>query len=172
MSESLWMYFFMVLGIFGIVLINIFGNVVVSNEQNYYLLKEVTEAAMYDAVDQDAYKDGLTIEKIEAVREASYPNTDAMHCEVGIPGTVRIITDKFLEVFIRRFAEAADLNRQYRVVIHDIDECPPKVSISLIATEQFSFVNFFNSDAIRSGEIVNSLTAILENYTPNEVKKK
>ena len=61
MTESLWMYFFMVLGIFGIVLINLFGNIIVSNEQNYYLLKEVTEAAMYDAIDMNVYKNGLTI---------------------------------------------------------------------------------------------------------------
>ena len=59
MKESLWMYFFAVLGMTGIVLINMFGQVVVSNEQNYYLLKEITEAAMYDAVDLTAYRQGV-----------------------------------------------------------------------------------------------------------------
>ena len=42
MNSSMWMYFFMVMGILGIVLINIFGHVVISNEQNYYLLKEIS----------------------------------------------------------------------------------------------------------------------------------
>ena len=59
MKESLWMYFFAVLGMTGIVLINMFGQVVVSNEQNYYLLKEVTEASMYDAIDLTALRIGV-----------------------------------------------------------------------------------------------------------------
>ena len=32
-----------------------------SNEQNYYLLKEITEAAMMDSVDLKAYRDGVGI---------------------------------------------------------------------------------------------------------------
>ena len=175
MNESLWMYFFMVLGIFGIVLINIFGHIIVSNEQNYYLLKEVTEAAMYDAIDMNVYKNGLTIDEINAVR-AAHPESDPIHCDVGQPATIRINTDKFLESFLRRFSENADLNRQYRVIIHDIDECPPKVSISLIATERYSFVEFFGTNKDNpeknQGDIVNSLTAVIENYTPDRYNTK
>ena len=46
MKVSFWGILFVILGILGIVMINFFGNLTVSNEQNYYLLKEITEAAM------------------------------------------------------------------------------------------------------------------------------
>ena len=164
MKESMWMYMFASLGIIGLILINLFGQIVVSNEQNYYLLKEITEAAMYDSVDLVAlregvgwYNDGVTIDN----------DPESMHCLSNQPGTIRIIKEKFVESFMRRFAESADLNRNYRIVIHDIDECPPKVSISLIATNNFDFVRFFsidfdNGDTATSADIVNSITGILE----------
>ncbi len=164
------MYMFATLGMTGLVLINLFGQVVVSNEQNYYLLKEITEAAMYDAVDLTAERDGIGY---DGVTPKSDP--ESMHCLPFQPGTTRIIKEKFVESFVRRFAENAELNRNYRVIIHDIDECPPKVSISLIATNNFSFVrylsiDFSNGQTAESANIVNSLTGILENSTPDRYK--
>ena len=164
MNESLWMYFFMTMGILGIVIINIFSNVLISNEQNYYLLKEVTEASMYDAVDLMAYRIGVGENNDGVTRKT---DKDSMHCMEGVPGTIRIVKEKFVESFTRRFAESADLNRHYRVIIHDIDECPPKVSISLIATERFSFVNFFNVEYESGASVLNNITGILESI-PDE----
>ena len=168
MKESMWMYFFAAMGMGGIVLINLFGKIVVSNEQNYYLLKEVTEAAMYDAVDIEAYRLGIGYDGV-------IPDTDSesMHCLPYVPGTVRIHKEKFVENFIRRFSENADLNRNYRIVIHDIDECPPKVSLSLVSTENFDYISFFNVDfsnceTAASADIVNSLTGILESSTKGD----
>ena len=84
MNESLWMYFFMMMGIFGIVMINVFGQVLLSNEQNYYLLKESTEAAMYDAIDLNAYRgDG----EWEIGEEGNA-------CIPKVPGTIKIIREK------------------------------------------------------------------------------
>ena len=162
MKESIWMYFFMLMGILGIILINIFGNVIISNEQNYYLLKEVTEAAMIDALDLKAYRDGVGW---DGVTEETDP--ESMHCVTEIPGTIRIIEEKFVESFVRRFAESAQLNRKYRIIIHDIDECPPKVSITLVSTEQFSFLSMFDVSYDSGEDIVNTLTGILENRTPD-----
>ena len=165
MKESYWMYLFMIIGILGIVLINIFGNILISNEQNYYLLKEITEAAMVDSIDLESYRNGITYDLSDEHLD------EYMHCEEGIPGTYRIQREKFVESFVRRFAESAKLNRKYRIVIHDIDECPPKVSVSLIATERLSFLSFFNvnyqSDEDASRRITNSITGILEAPTPD-----
>ena len=162
MNESLWMYFFMVMGILGIVLINIFGNVIISNEQNYYLLRETTEAALYDSVDVNAYAYGIGWDGVTHEIDPT-----SMHCETGATGVIRIVKEKFVESFTRRFAQNADLNRNYRIIIHDIDECPPKVSISLVATERFSFVEFFNVSYESGEDIVNSLTGILESKVNN-----
>ena len=163
MNSSMWMYFFMVMGILGIVLINIFGNVIMSNEQNYYLLKEITEAAMIDAVDLKAYRDGIGW---DGVTEENDP--ESMHCMEGIPGTIRIIKEKFVESFVRRFASSAQLNRKYKIIINDIDECPPKVTVTLVATEEFSFLSMFNVEYDSGEDIVNVSTGILENRTPDE----
>ncbi len=160
MNESLWMYFFSVMGILGIVIINIFSNVLINNEQNYYLLKELTEAAMYDAVDYNGYYLGIGWDGVTSDSDPS-----SMHCETGVSGHIRIIKEKFVESFTKRFAESANLNRHYRIIIHDIDECPPKVSISLIATERFSFVEFFNVKYDSGPSIVNNITGILETVT-------
>lgn len=162
MNSSMWMYFFMVMGILGIVLINIFGHVVISNEQNYYLLKEISEAAMVDAVDLKAYRDGVGW---DGVTEDTDP--ESMHCLEGIPGTVRIVKQKFVESFVRRFANSADLSRKYKIIINDIDECPPKVTVTLVSTEKFSFLSFFKVEYDTDENIVNVLTGILENRTPD-----
>lgn len=163
MNSSMWMYFFMVMGILGIVLINIFGNVIMSNEQNYYLLKEITEAAMIDAVDLKSYRDGVGW---DGVTEETDP--ESMHCMEGIPGTIRIVEEKFVESFVRRFASSAQLNRNYKIIINDIDECPPKATVTLVATEKFSFLSMFNVEYNSGEDIVNVLTGILENKTPDE----
>ncbi len=164
MNQTMWIYFFMIMGILGLVLINIFGNVIVSNEQNYYLLKEITEASMIDSVDVKAYMDGVGWDGVTRDNDP-----ESMHCESGIPGTVRIVKEKFVESFVRRFADNAQLNKEYRIIMHDIDECPPRVSVSLIGTERFSFVDFFDvSYDSATQDIVNSITGILENKTPSE----
>lgn len=163
MNESLWMYFFMVMGILGMVIINIFSSVLINNEQNYFLLKEVTEAALYDAVDLNAYIDGVGWDGVTTETDPT-----SMHCESGIPGTIRIVKEKFVESFTRRFAESADLNRNYKIVIHDIDECPPKATVTVIASERFSFTQFFNVTYYPDANIRNDLTGILESKISKE----
>ena len=79
MKESMWGVLVVMLGIISIAFVIFFQNVTNTDEQNYILLKEITEAAMYDAVDL-----------------ASYRTT----------GTVRIDREKFVENFLRRFAES------------------------------------------------------------------
>ena len=141
MKASVWGFLFLVLGILGIVLINFFGNLTVSNEQNYYLLKEITEAAMIDAVDNRDVKEGKD---------------------------VRIIKEKFVESFVMRFASSAERNKKYQIRFDDINECPPKVTVTLVSTEPYSFFDRIlgnNKDIdYQSGtDIVNRLSAILEN---------
>ena len=160
MNSSVWMYFFMLMGILGIVLINLFGKIVMSNEQNYYLLKEITEAAMMDAVDLKSFREGVGW---DGVTEESDP--ESMHCMKGVPGTIRIVEQKFVESFVRRFASSAQLNRKYKIIFNDIDECPPKVTVTLVATEKFSFLSFFGVEYNTGEDIVNILTGILENKT-------
>lgn len=163
MQSSVWGYLFLVLGLIGIVLINLFGNITVSNEDMYYILKEVTEASMIDAVDYQAYRVGVGYDD---VTEETDP--DSMHCIAGIPGTIRIVKEKFVESFVRRFSKTATNNRNYKITFEDIDECPPKVSITVTAKEPLTLLSKVvgKSDKVNyetdSAEIVNTLSAILE----------
>lgn len=104
MRDSFWIALIMMLGIICIVFINFFQIYTNTDEQNYMLLKETTEAAMYDAVDMDAYK---------------------------LHGQIRINREKFVENFIRRFSESVSLSNTYVIEIYDVNEMPPKVSLKV-----------------------------------------
>lgn len=130
MKESYWGYWIIVLGIFVIVIMMLLSNVTTTNTQDYYLIKEVTEAAMVDAVDYGYYRES---------------------------GELRINREKFVENFLRRFAENVTLST-YQIDFYGIYEAPPKVSVKVttksntyqISTDQQSF------------DIVNKVDAILE----------
>lgn len=130
MKESLWGWAIIMAGIVSIFFVYFFQSVTNTDEHNYNLLKDVTEAAMLDAVDV-----------------ASYANS----------GVFVMDREKFVENFIRRFAESATLSRTYIIKIYDINETPPKVSIEVSSTEKTGITG-----EILEFDISNRLDAILE----------
>ena len=70
-------------------------------------------------------------------------------------GLLRVDREKFLESFVRRFAESVNRDRNYKIRVIDFNETPPKVSIqvgsSTVAT--FAGENF---------DIVHKVDGILE----------
>lgn len=109
MHESFWGTFIISIGVIIIALIFFMQKVTNSSEQNYVLIKETAEAAMYDAFDKKAYvQDGQTI---------------------------RINREAFVESFIRRFSQNASLANTYVVEIYDVNEYPPKVSLRVKTKE-------------------------------------
>ena len=109
MKESFWGVFIVGLGVTAIAFIYLFQNITNTDEHNYNILKETTEAAMIDAFDLASYR---------------------------YDGTIRIDREKFVENFYRRFAENASLSRTYYIAIYDVNEEPPKVSIKVSSTEK------------------------------------
>ena len=158
MSDAMWGYLFLLLGIMAAFLLILFGNINTKNETNYYLLKEVTQNAMLDAVDDIAYEVGLTQEEVNKI--------DTIQCVSGKPGTIRIVTERFVESFARRFAEVAPSKGEYQIKFYEINECPAKVSVKIISQQDYSFVKrlFTRDTGINTEEtdIVNEITAILE----------
>ena len=130
MKESFWGIFVIMLGVTAVAFVFFFQTATNTDEQNYILLKEVTEAAMYDAVDLAAYRNS---------------------------GIVRIDREKFVENFIRRFAESVTLGNTYRVDIYDVNETPPKVSLKVSSTLESNV-----TDEVMEFDISNRLDAILE----------
>ena len=104
MKESVWGSTIITIGVVALAFIFFFQKVTNITEENYNLLREVTESAMYDAIDVDYYK---------------------------TEGTVKINAEKFIENFLRRLAESASLANSYNIKIYDINETPPKVTLSV-----------------------------------------
>ena len=131
MKESYWGYWLILLGVFVVIIMVLIQNVTSTNTQDYYLVKEITEASMIDAVDYGYYR--------------QY-------------GEVRIIKEKFIESFLRRFAEAASLSSTYTISFYDIYEAPPKVSVK-VASKSRTFNVMGDSSSF---DIVNKIDAVLE----------
>ena len=56
MKESYWGYWLILLGILVVVVLMLVQSYTTTNTQDYYLIKEVTNAAMSDAVDYAYYR--------------------------------------------------------------------------------------------------------------------
>lgn len=104
MKSAYWAYWLVLLGIIIVVIMLLVQNITTSSTQDYYLLKEITEASLIDAVDYSYYR--------------SY-------------GEIKINKEKFYESFIRRFAETASLSTTYTVNFYGVYEAPPKASVEI-----------------------------------------
>ena len=132
MRESYWGYWLVILGVFIIGVMLLVNNISTTNTNDYYNIKEVTQAAMIDAVDYSYYR---------------------------LYGSVKMSEQKFVENFIRRFAENVNPSNTYKIDFYDLYEVPPKVSVK-ISTNSSSF-NVGNSLS-NNYDVTNTLTAILE----------
>lgn len=122
MSKAMGLVGIIILGVLTLAVVNIVTSYSSGNDLDYYLLNETTKAAMIDSVDLGYYRVS--------------------------GGIIRCDREKFLESFVRRFAESATADTDYKIRILDFNETPPKVSIQVgsgtIATfagEQFDIVN-------------------------------
>lgn len=131
MREAVWGYSIIALGILAIGIIWFFANTTKTDQHNYNLLKETVEAAMLDSIDLARYRQ---------------------------KGEVAIDEEMFVENFLRRFAESADLsNEYYQIDIYDVNEVPPKVSLKVSSSSETS-----TTGEIIEFDIVNNIDAIIE----------
>lgn len=127
------------IGIFGIIIILLFNEITVSNEQDYYTLKEATEAAMIESIDITYYR---------------------------LTGEIKMSQEKFVENFTRRFTETSTFGQgNYKIEYYQISETPPKVSLRIIDETNSYNIYTFNSDVgSTQTNITNELSAILDVY--------
>lgn len=129
-----------IIGLFGIIIILLFNEITVSNEQDYYNLKDATEAAMIESIDVTYYR---------------------------LTGEIKMNQEKFVENFTRRFTETSTFGQgNYSIIYNQISETPPKVSLQIIdATNSYNIYNTFSVDLDATQiDIVNQLSAILDVY--------
>lgn len=128
MSKGMTIVGIIILGVLTLAVVNIVQNYQTGSELDYYLLEETTEAAMIDAVDTSYYR---------------------------LTGILRMDREKFVESFVRRFAENVNRDRNYKVRILDLNETPPKVSVKIGSN---TVATFAGDDF----DIVQKIDAILE----------
>lgn len=104
MKHSFWGYFVIVMGIAIIVIMLLIQRMTTTTEEDFYLAREVMEAAMIDAVDYGTYR---------------------------TTGKLVMSEQKFVEVFLRRFSETVTNNKTYQISFYDIYEDPPKATIKI-----------------------------------------
>lgn len=107
MKESYWGYWLVLLGVFVVVIMMLIQNVTSQTTEDYFTVKQISEAAMIDAVDYAYYREY---------------------------GELKINKEKFIESFLRRFVEVASLTSEYEVNFTGIYEAPPKVSVEITSS--------------------------------------
>lgn len=124
-------YWIILLGIFVVVIMLLVRNVTATSSEDYYTLKQISESSMIDALDLAYYREF---------------------------GEVKINKEKFIESFIRRFAETVSTSANYKILFTAIYEAPPKVSIEVTSkTDKF----IVGSDATEL-DMANRIDSILE----------
>ena len=107
MKESMWGYMIIGLGLVIVAVLFLVQRLTTTNEQDYYLSREILRASMYDAIDYGTYMKS---------------------------GKLVMSREKFVSVFTRRFAESVNPDRTYQLDFYDIYEYPPKATIRIRTT--------------------------------------
>lgn len=129
-----------IIGLFGIIIIMLFNEITVSNEQDYMTLKDATEAAMIESIDVAYYR---------------------------LTGEIKMSQEKFVENFTRRFTQTSTFGQgNYSIIYNQILETPPKVSLMIVdSTNSYNIYNTFSVDLDATQiDVVNRLSAILDVY--------
>lgn len=125
------------IGVASILFIAFFQTITNTDEHNSQMLKEVTEAAMWDSVDYAYFRK---------------------------TGYYKINKEKFVENFVRRYADNANLSRNYNIKFYDVNELPPKVSVKVTSSSGTNSVtaSLPNGESNEGFDISNKIDAILE----------
>ncbi len=114
MKESYWGYWLILLGVFVIVILLLIRNVTSNNTEDYYTLKQISEASMVDAIDYAYYREY---------------------------GELKINREKFIENFLRRFVDSSSVSSKYELFFTSIYEAPPKVSVEIKSSTDTYVIN-------------------------------
>ena len=180
MKEAFYCLTVICLGLFGLVLVNLFGDITVTNQQDYTSIKNSVEAAMYDSIDQTALKKGFClctnvyktngkyvfkskdeykIVTLTGTQTTCSGITGYRTCEL-LKGESKLNEELFIENFLKRFAYNVKSTKDYKITIKEIIEYPPKVSVIVSAASTTNVLDINMDDT--SFDIVNNVDAILE----------
>jgi len=132
MNKSVLGVGIILLGSLALLIINVISNYSTGGEVDYYLVKETSEAAMREALDE---------------------NFIAIH---GVP---RIDKEIFMESFIRRFANNVDETRDYKIGFYGLNEVPPMVNIKV---DSLTVLSVKVGETKENAEITTTISQLVE----------
>lgn len=131
MKESFLGYWLILFGVFVVIIMLLIRNVTSNNTEDYYTIKQISDSAMIDAIDFAYYREF---------------------------GELKINKEKYMESFLRRFADTVSGASGYKILFTGIYEAPPKTSVEVTSkTEKF----LIGSDSTEL-DMVNRINTILE----------
>ena len=142
MKESMWGYMLIALGLVVITIIVLVQNITTTQEEDYYLTREILQASMIDAIDYGTFRS---------------------------TGEISMIKEKFVEVFIRRFAESISGSKDYTLEFYDISENPPKATVRVLTNS--GDVTVSENAADFNVDLNTFMTGILETAEPYLTEK-
>lgn len=149
MKEAMWGYAILIIGIVVLVILLLTQRLTTTNEADYYLGREVLAAAMVDAVDYGTFRTS---------------------------GELVMSKEKFVEIFLRRFAESVSTLKDYQIDFYDIREYPPKASVRIRTNSGVSNVNSdsldVTIDTLTSGVLETTLDRELMIYAADGIYGK
>ena len=112
MQSSYWGYWLIVMGVAIVGLMISVQGITTNTTQDSYAIREITDAAMLEAVDYASYRDY---------------------------NEIKIDKEMFMEVFLRMTAEVMGAFDTYEVNFYAIYEAPPKVSVEIRSNSGSNF---------------------------------
>jgi len=131
-----------ILALMSLLLVNVLSNYSTGSEVDFYLVKETTENALRDSLDDIFY---------------------SQH------GVLRMDREKFVESFIRRFADNVDTTRNYTIGFYGLNEVPPKVSVRVDSLTVLSFDGDHGNISTTINQLV-EMPITVDDYLANEIK--
>ncbi|MBQ6539282.1 MAG: hypothetical protein IJL76_03280 [Bacilli bacterium] len=126
------------LGSVALLIIFVISNYSTGGEVDYYLVKETSEAAMTEALDETF---------------------------MSVHGIPRMDKELFMESFIRRFANNVTDTREYTIGFYGMNEVPPTVSVKV---DSMTLISVKVGDEQSAQEITTSISQLVEtNQTYN-----
>ena len=116
-----WGYWLVVMGVAIVGLMISVQGITTNTTKDSYAIREITDAAMLEAVDYAYYRDY---------------------------NEIKIDKEKFMEVFIRMTTEVMGVNDTYEINFYEIYEAPPKVSVEIKSNSGTNFISAGEYDTV------------------------
>lgn len=133
MQSSYWGYWLVLMGVAIVGLMISVNGLTTTSTQDYYSVKEITEASMLESVDYGYYRDY---------------------------NEVKMNKEKFMEVFTRMLAENMSSTDTYLVNFYEMFEAPPKVSVEVKSHSGTSFISSDDYDVTTRVDAIIQIHAI------------